>query len=135
MRAALLALLLTGCDDTLFGEDGTGKGADTGPLPTGHAGVVAIFEADCVSCHPAGGTGSGPGLDLEGDLCTTIVGAPSQAYTDATLVVAGDSAGSVVWNKMANTGEYGGVMPLGGELSQEEIDIVAGWIDDGATCD
>lgn len=133
MRPWMALLLLTACDDTLFGVNGAGKDTDTGPLPTGHAGVVAIFDEDCTSCHPAGGTGSG-GLDLEGDLCTTVVGVSAQGYT-GTLVVAGDSAASVLWHKMADTGTYGGVMPLGGTISQEEIDIVANWIDDGATCD
>ena len=59
MRAWMIPLLLlAGCDDTLFGVD-TGAGTIyTGPLATGHAGVVAIFAEDCVSCHPAGGSGS-----------------------------------------------------------------------------
>ena len=130
MRAWMIPLLLlAGCDDTLFGVD-TGAGTiDTGPLATGHAGVVAIFAEDCVSCHPAGGSGSGQ-LDLESDLCATIVDVDS-----GKVVAAGDSANSVLWNKMADTGTYGGKMPLGGVLSQDEVDIVANWIDDGATCD
>ena len=133
MRAWLLALLLTGCDDTLFGVNGSGKDTDTGPLPTGHAGVVAIFNEDCVSCHPAGGSGSG-GLDLEGDLCSLVVGVAATGYAPAVLVVAGDSASSVLWNKMADTGSYGGVMPLGGALSSDVVAIVEAWIDDGASC-
>lgn len=133
MRAWMIPLLLlAGCDDTLFGVDSAAQ-TDTGPLPTGHAGVVAIFGEDCVSCHPAGGNGSGH-LDLESDPCTTIVDVDASAYS-GKIVAAGDSANSVLWNKMANTGAFGGVMPLGGELSQEEVDIVANWIDDGATCD
>ena len=133
MRAWMIPLLLlAGCDDTLFGVDSAAQ-TDTGPLATGHAGVVAIFGEDCVSCHPAGGAGSGQ-LDLESDLCATIVDVDATGYS-GKVVAAGDSANSVLWHKMADTGTYGGKMPLGGVLSQEEVDIVANWIDDGATCD
>jgi hypothetical protein len=53
---------------------------------------------------------------------------------DGVLVVAGDHASSVLWAKMADTGDYGGVMPLGGGLSSDVVAIVEAWIDDGATC-
>lgn len=128
MRLTLpLLTLLAGCDDTRFGKVDTGGG---GSYEDGYAGVVAIMEDHCAGCHPAGG-GSG-GLDVETDLCS-LINAPAQGY-DASLIVAGDSASSVLWAKMANTGEYGGVMPLSGALDAEVVDIVAAWIDDGATC-
>lgn len=129
MRAAVLLVLLAACDDTIFGSGG-GGGSDSGGYPEGYEGVVAIFEDNCVSCHPAGG-GSG-GLDLASDPCSTLVGRP--ATYDGDLVAAGDHSASVLWHKMADTGEFGGVMPLGGALDQATVDIVAQWIDDGASC-
>lgn len=131
MRPTLtLIVLLAGCDDTLFGKGGGEDGGED--YPPGYEGVMAIVGDHCVSCHPAGG-GSG-GLDLESDLCGTTVGVPALGY-DGTLVVAGDSASSVLWAKMADTGEFGGVMPMAGALDVDVVEIVAAWIDDGATCD
>lgn len=130
MRLTLPALiLLSGCDDTIFGKGG--EGGDSASYEEGYAGVVAIMEDHCISCHPAGG-GSG-GLDVETDLCATTVGVAAQGY-DGVLVVAGDSENSVLWAKMANNGAYGGVMPLSGALDAEVVDIIAAWIDDGAAC-
>ena len=126
----LLALpALVGCDDTIFGK---GSSVDSGGgYVDGYEGVVAIADDHCISCHPSGG-GSG-GLDLESDLCGTTVGVAAQDY-DGILVVAGDHASSVLWNKMSDSGTYGGVMPLGGALSSDVVAIVEAWIDDGATC-
>lgn len=122
-----LLILLVGCDDTLFGKV---ESVSTS-YEDGYAGVTAIMTDSCVSCHPAGGGPSG--LDLESDLCLDTVGVPSSTY-DGTLVVAGDSASSVLWAKMADTGEFGTVMPQTGALDASVVEIVAAWIDDGAVC-
>jgi mono/diheme cytochrome c family protein len=119
--------LSTGCDDTLFG-----KPADTSaPDVTGYAGVVEIFNARCVSCHP--GTGTFP--DLETDLCADVVGVGSQNYDPNLLVTPGSAEDSVLWHKLEGTGGFGSPMPLSGDqLSQPQRDLVKDWINDGATC-
>lgn len=133
MRAGILfSLMLAGCDDDIFGTGG--GSSDTAGYGTGYDGAVAIFDDTCLSCHSAGAK-SGD-LDLETDPCAALVGVASAGadYGGAPLVVPGDSASSVLWNKMANTGTYGGVMPLGSGLDQATVDIVKNWIDDGAAC-
>ena len=132
MRSTLtLSLLLVGCDDTIFGKAGEGGGGGT-DYADGYEGVVEIMADNCTSCHPSGGGSAG--LDLESDLCGTTVDVTAQNY-DGTLVVAGDASTSVLWAKMADNGEFGGVMPPSGGLDASVVEIVAAWIDDGASCD
>jgi hypothetical protein len=126
VRARGLLLLMAGCDDTIFGA---GDGEVSG---TGYAAVVQVFDQNCANgCHAA--SSAFGGLDLETDPCAAIVGVQAAGY-DAVLVAPGDSAGSVLWNKMADTGAYGAVMPSSGVLDQELVDLVAAWIDEGASC-
>jgi mono/diheme cytochrome c family protein len=119
--------LATGCDDTLFS-----KPADTSaPDATGFAGVVQIFNENCVSCHP--GTDTFP--DLETDLCGALVNVESSGYGPDLLVVPNSAEDSVLWHKLEGTDGFAGTMPLGGDqLSQPRRDVVKDWINDGATC-
>ncbi|MDP2313898.1 MAG: c-type cytochrome domain-containing protein [Pseudomonadota bacterium] len=125
----MLLMLLLACDDDIF------------PPPTGggdvvqgdsYADVVTVFEGACVSCHGAGAPTAG--LDLETDPCAAIVDVSSVTY-GAAYVAPGDSPGSVVWNKMADTGVHGGVMPTFGAVAEASVATVAAWIDAGASCD
>jgi hypothetical protein len=65
-----------------------------------------------------------------------LVGVPSAGVPDLTRVVAGDSESSYLINKLEGThldiGGVGAQMPLGGMLSQEQIDEIRAWIDEGA---
>ena len=51
-----------------------------------------------------------------------------------TRVVAGDSAGSIFYQKVIadDTNRCGSRMPLGGELSAAQQELIRAWIDDGA---
>lgn len=129
--AGLLALSgLSACDDTIFNtkEGGAVDGE-------GYDGVVSVFEANCLSCHSAGAKLGG--LDLETDPCAAIVdvSAANSAYGGALLVSPGDTEGSVLWHKITDSGTFGDVMPTGGAMDQANIDIVANWIADGASCE
>jgi cytochrome c5 len=119
---------LVGCDDTVF------PAVDHGSAVVGdsYADVTSIFEASCNSCHSAGGQAGG--LDLETDACATLVGVQASSYA-GLRVAAGDSASSVLWAKVADSGEYGGVMPPSGMIAGDSIDTIAAWIDAGASCD
>ncbi len=51
-------------------------------------------------------------------------------------VLPNDHAGSLMWNKVNGTQNCGSRMPLGGgALSQEKIDLIGEWIDNGAMND
>jgi mono/diheme cytochrome c family protein len=122
----LLLAFLGGCDDTEFPSH-----VPDGPSSDGFEGVVEIFDANCVGCHGAGG--SFP--DLQTDPCATLVDQPSQAYS-GVLVTPGDSELSVLWHKMENTGDFGGIMPSGATepLPADTLAVLTDWIDGGAQC-
>lgn len=126
----LAPLALVACDDTEFNSAGGG------PVEgEGYEAVVEVFDANCLACHSAGAKlGS---LDLETDPCGALVGvsAANAEYGGALLVDPGNSSGSVLWHKVADTGTYGDVMPTSGAMDQANIDIIAAWIDDGASCE
>lgn len=126
----LAPLALAACDDTEF------KSVGGGPVEgEGYEAVVEVFDGNCLACHSAGAKlGS---LDLETDPCGALVGvsAANAEYGGALLVDPGNSSGSVLWHKVADTGTYGDVMPTSGAMDQANIDIIAAWIDDGASCD
>lgn len=114
--ATLLApLALLACDDTVFpphGEAVEGEGFDA---------VLEVVDGNCLGCHSAAAAQGG--LDLETDFCGTVL--------DGRLVVEGDSAGSVFYQRIIGDPSY---MPPSGEMDQSNLDIVANWIDDGAEC-
>jgi cytochrome c5 len=126
----LLILLTFGCDDTVFSNGTGGGGAVVGDS---YADAETVFADNCVSCHSAAGAPSFGGLDLATDSCAATVGVVSPDY-EAPLVAPGDSAGSVLWNKIADSGMYGNVMPPSGAIAQESVDTIAAWIDAGAAC-
>ena len=124
----ILIALLGGCDDTTFNSP-----EPEIPEGEGYSAVVQIFNDNCLgACHGAGA--SFP--DLETDPCGTLVDQDSQGYS-GKLVVPGDSEASVLWNKMNNTGEFGGIMPAGAPetLPEDLLQLVTDWIDEGATCE
>ncbi|MCB9685639.1 MAG: hypothetical protein H6738_10795 [Alphaproteobacteria bacterium] len=122
----VLWLWLAGCDDTTY--PAIGGDAVVGDT---YDDVVTVFEGDCLACH--GSAAPLGDLDLETDACSAIVEVDAANY-DGVLVVPGDHAASVLWAKMSDSGEYGGVMPPTGTIAQASIDTVAAWIDAGADC-
>ncbi len=113
--AMVLALALSACDDEKFNAV-EGGGAVSGE---GCDAVAEVIASNCVSCHSAGG-GAG-GLDLETDWYTAVI--------DGGLVVAGDSAGSVLYQRITSTTSP---MPPSGLMAESNQTIVADWIDAGA---
>ena len=107
----------------------------------------SVFTPSCAfsSCH-GGGAGS---LSLEaGDSFGALVGVPAagvDAYTNPDvdvsgeiLVIAGDAANSYLIKKLSigATGIKGSPMPDGTTGSSDEtVDMIASWIDNGALDD
>ena len=131
----------TGPDDT--GPDTTGPGEttdtgdDTTTNVTGLSFAVDIYppilQASC-SCHVNGGSG---GLSMP-DVDTAygnLVDAPAGG-APIDRVEPGDHTTSYLWAKVngshLDVGGQGSKMPLGGALSQGQIDTIAQWIDEGA---
>jgi hypothetical protein len=50
-------------------------------------------------------------------------------------VIPGDGEGSILGQKILGIQTYGSIMPPGGRLSAEEIQLILNWIDAGALDD
>lgn len=98
------------------------------PAPTTEE-VQAILDANCNGCHIGGGMSGGMGLD---DV-TLQIGVPANGAPATSRIQPGNHESSYLWHKIngtqADVGGGGGRMPLGGALLQEEIDLIAAWID------
>jgi mono/diheme cytochrome c family protein len=116
--AVAFCATLVSCDDETFpahegGGVVTSEGCD---------GVGEVFANNCLACHSAAGAAGG--LDLETDWYTAVI--------DGGLVVAGDAAGSTLYQRMTSSSSP---MPPSGLLGSDTLAIVEAWINDGATCD
>jgi hypothetical protein len=121
--------LLAGCDDTMLST-----GANTAIIVDGEGfeAVSQVIRGRCLeSCHSAGGLFP----DLETDPCAATVEAASQSYS-GVLVAPSAPSDSVLWHKITDSGEFGGIMPAGASepIASENIDIITDWIADGASC-
>lgn len=97
--------------------------------------VRPLFEKECGDCH--GPKRPKKGLDLLGPgAVAAMVDRPSQNEPQVMLVKAGDAQASYLWRKLAHTHSEGKGMPRGlftaTRLPQEQIDLVARWIEQGA---
>ena len=108
---------------------------DVGPVDNVQAGenvsfandIQPVFDQNCVSCHPASGN-----LDLTaGNSYANLVNVNASGYS-GKRVVPGDSEQSILFKKIDGSSAYGSNMPLGGSLSQMEINLIKKWIDEGA---
>ena len=84
--------------------------------------IQTIFNSNCTSCHIDGGAYYG-GLDLS-SYDSLMAGGNSGA-----VIVPSDHTNSYLWQRVNN-----GEMPPGNnpDLSSDEIDLIAQWIDEGA---
>ncbi|MED5373705.1 MAG: c-type cytochrome [Myxococcota bacterium] len=131
MRAGLMAagalLMLVACDD----EINLPEPAETSGLTPDYCGVQELMDAKCLTCH--GANASYPELTDIAD----VVDVASDSYPEETFVVPGDADASFLYAKCAGEqGDAGAAMPLGSDgLDADELDVLAQWIDDGATTD
>lgn len=124
-----LPLFAAGCDDTIFG---TGGGATT--TATGYAGVLALTDENCMTCHSAAAADVvGNGLNLETDFYAATVNVAS-TYPGYVLVVPSDTQSSLLYLKLTatNPSGTGTVMPQTGMLPAESIAVYEDWIVAGA---
>src|SRR6476469_178832 len=114
-RAGILAILSVG---RLIAEQAPGKvdfGRDVQPLLRQH----------CVECHGPSQQMKGLRLDRRRDALPNRVGA------NGSRIVPGDSARSVLFQRLTGT-KSGPQMPPTGPLPEEKIKLIQAWIDQGA---
>jgi len=95
--------------------------------------IQPIFNADCIACHNTANNQFYGYLDLsEGNSYNDLISVVSNGYAPEKRVVINDSDASVLWQKVNNSLLYGSNMPLGGSLSNTDIEKIRVWIDEGA---
>ncbi|MCK9426375.1 MAG: hypothetical protein M0Q21_10085 [Ignavibacteriaceae bacterium] len=95
-----------------------------------------VFNVSCAlsGCHS--GTDAAAGMDLSADKAfNNLVNVSSTSNTNFVRVQPGNSANSFIIKRLRNTGESSGIMPPSGKLSENAIQLVENWINNGAKND
>ncbi|MDP3684982.1 MAG: c-type cytochrome domain-containing protein, partial [Ignavibacteria bacterium] len=95
-----------------------------------------VFNVSCAlsGCHS--GTDAAAGMDLSADKAfNNLVNVSSTSNTNFVRVQPGNSANSFIIKRLRNTGESSGIMPPSGKLSENTIQLVETWINNGAKND
>jgi outer membrane protein assembly factor BamB len=101
-------------------------------IPTYNQDVKPILDGKCIGCHKQGGTaGFSPLTSYDEVVNGTARGSSCQGTQNSNYVVPGNPDSSLLYLKITNP-PCGGKMPLGGSLSQSEIDTIKNWISAGA---
>lgn len=136
-RSAVSLLGLTLMALAMGGEcmSGTMPPTTTPPANVSFANQIqAIFNANCIVCHATGGIADAIMHLNTGESFAALVNQPSVQNANLTRVVPGNSAGSLLFQKISsNSPPVGARMPLGmAPLSQSDIDLITNWINQGA---
>jgi hypothetical protein len=118
------AILSAGCSD-----DGSSPMDPPPQTAVSFSGdVQPIFDSRCTGCHPGNAD-----LELTADVSyENLVGVQATGY-NAIRVVAGQPDSSVLYNKVADTAVYGGIMPASGApLTAGQIETIRSWLEEGA---
>ena len=81
--------------------------------------IQSIFTANCSSCHIESTRNN---LSLSNYSSIT-----SGNSSNGPVIIAGDHANSLLWQKVSS-----GIMPPSGQLTSDQINLIANWIDEGA---
>ena len=112
-----------------------GCSKDVGPIDDNQAtenisfatDVQPIFDQNCTSCHPNSGN-----LDLTaGSSYNQLVNINASGYS-GKRVVPGEPENSILYKKIDGSGAYGSNMPIGSNLSAEQVNTIKQWITEGA---
>ena len=86
--------------------------------------IQPIFNTNCITCHQYGGSAT---LNL-----TSYTGLINGGWSGPSII-AGDHENSLLYQRIILPVGTDGSMPPNVPLSQSEIDLIAQWIDQGAT--
>lgn len=124
--SALISIQLNSCSDQITNSCDTGLQEFEGTFAEVQS---EVFTPYCVGCH--GNTQPSGNLNLiAANAFANLVNQPAQA-SDLSLVSPG-SVGQSYLMKRLNAEDGEGPMPPAGKLTQELIDLVAKWIEQGA---
>lgn len=95
--------------------------------------IQPVLDMRCVGCHQDAAPGAGLSLQ-SGSTISNTVGVPSTQVSDMNRIEPGDTQLSYLYHKLAGThGDVGGSgerMPFGGQLTDDEMAMIANWIED-----
>ena len=94
---------------------------EVNPSPSFSSDIQSIFNRSCVACH--GSLGGWDGSTYE---------AVMNSGNNAPIVIPEDGEGSILGQKVLGIQTYGTIMPPGGRLSPDEIQLIINWINAGA---
>lgn len=130
VSAALL--LLTACKEDK-------DNSPTGPNNTAVSfanDIQPMFDTNCVGCHSPGGPAPAQLLNLSAAVSyNNLVNKMSAQDSTVFLVFPGDDSKSLIIDKLkgrATVGPNAVMPPSGAVLSNDQIDIIEHWINDGA---
>ena len=92
-----------------------------------------VFTQSCAfsSCHGSGQEGELSLVDAATS-AVELIGVQSWEQPGAIRVVAGDSAGSLLFQVLQGEVDPVRQMPVNGSVSDQQLELVRSWIDDGA---
>jgi len=134
MTRAFLALLLllasSGCAGDLENPERFLDGGQQSSTCVGVDVVVDILEASCAAsgCHAAYAPNVAPDLASPG-IAARLVDVTSQGCADQVLIDSANPQGSYFLEKLRPDPSCGIQMPLGGTLSEDDIDCVEQWVE------
>lgn len=130
----LLIISLVGCNVTVEPEA-------SNSLPDNSAATFSTIQKEIfiVSCALSGchsGADAAAGMDISsGKAFNNLVYVPSTSNSNFVRVQPGNSANSFLIKRLRNIGESSGIMPPSGKLSENAIQLVETWINNGAKND
>ena len=81
--------------------------------------IQPIFDDSCINCH----NGSHfTGLDLR-----SYTGVTESSNNNVQIIISGDHENSLLWQYVNS-----GTMPPSGQLTSDQVNLIATWIDEGA---
>jgi len=130
----LLIISLTGCK--VIVEPEASNSLSNNSAATFSTVQKEVFNVSCAlaGCHS--GANAAAEMDLSsGKAFNNLVNVPSISNTSFVRVQAGNSANSFLIKRLRNIGESSGIMPPSGKLSENAIQLVETWINNGAKND
>jgi mono/diheme cytochrome c family protein len=90
-------------------------------IPTFNTDILPIFQRNCNMCH--GALGGWDGTSYQSAI---------ESGDHAPVIIPGDAENSLLVQKLLGTAPQGEIMPPGGKLPDETIQIIRDWINEGA---